>query len=126
MRNGTKYDYIYFINGHYYLFLLLNFKKSENNILQNLTFEVKENELLAIVGSVGSGKSSLLMSLLGEMPSINGNIKINGSIFYVTQEPWIFSSSIKQNILFGKEYVKEKFDKIIKICALKDVRRISN
>jgi len=49
-------------------FLKLNFKKSENNILQNLTFEVKENELLAIVGSVGSGKSSLLMSLLGEMP----------------------------------------------------------
>jgi ATP-binding cassette subfamily C (CFTR/MRP) protein 4 len=107
-------------------FLKLNFKKSENNILQNLTFEVKENELLAIVGSVGSDKSSLLMSLLGEMPSINGNVKINGSLFYVTQEPWIFSSTIKQNILFGKEYAKEKFDKIIKICALKDVRRISN
>ena len=64
------------------------------------------------------------MSLLGEILPINGNIKLNGSIFYVSQEPWIFPSTIKQNILFGKEYSKEKFNKIIKICALKDVRFI--
>ena len=61
------------------------------------------------------------MALLGEMASINGDIKLNGNAFYVTQEPWIFSSTIKQNILFGKEYSKEKFDKIVKICALKEV-----
>ena len=84
---------------------------------------MKENELLAIVGPVGSGKSSLLMALLGEMPSINGNVKLNGSVFYVTQEPWIFLSTIRQNILFGKEYSKEKFDEIIKICALRDVNK---
>ena len=82
---------------------------------------MKENELLAIVGPVGSGKSSLLMALLGEMGLIEGDIKLNGNVFYVTQEPWIFSSTIKQNILFGKEYSKEKFNKIIKICALKEV-----
>ena len=98
-------------------------KKSERNSIENVTLEVKENELLAIVGPVGSGKSSLLMALLGEMPSINGNVKLNGSVFYVTQEPWIFSSTIRQNILFGKEYSKEKFDEIIKICALRDVNK---
>ena len=90
--------------------------------MENITFEVSENELLSIVGSVGSGKSSLLMALLGEMPSIIGNIKLNGKVFYVAQEPWIFPSTIKQNILFGKEYSKEKFNKIIEICSLKDAR----
>ncbi len=83
---------------------------------------MEENGLFAIVGQVGSGKSSLLMSLLGEMSPTHGSIKLNGSVFYVSQEPWIFPSTIKQNILFGKEYSKEKFNKIIKICALTDVR----
>jgi ABC-type multidrug transport system fused ATPase/permease subunit len=87
-----------------------------------LSFSVKENELLAIVGPVGSGKTAVLETILGEVPSINGNIKIDGSIFYVPNKPWIFPSTIKQNILFGKEYSKEKFDEIIEICALKDVR----
>ena len=84
-------------------------------------FEVNQNELLAIVGHVGSGKSSLLMALLNEMPNIKGNVSMNGSVFYVSQEPWIFSATIRQNILFGKPYDKEKFNEIIKLCALKEV-----
>jgi ATP-binding cassette subfamily C (CFTR/MRP) protein 4 len=52
------------------------------------------------------------MALLEEMPSRQGDIKLTGSVFYVTQEPWIFSSSFKQNILFGKDYSKEKFNQI--------------
>jgi ABC-type multidrug transport system ATPase subunit len=55
-----------------------------------LSFSVKENELLAIVGPVGSGKTAVLETILGEVPSINGNIKIDGSIFYVPNKPWIF------------------------------------
>ena len=57
------------------------------------------------------------------MPSITGNVKLNGRVFYVSQNPWIFSSTIKQNIIFDKEYTKEKFDKIIKICGLRDVTK---
>ncbi len=88
--------------------------------MQNISFSVAANRLLGVVGSVGSGKSSLLMALLGEMPSIRGDVEMSGSVFYVSQEPWIFSSTIAKNILFGKQYDKEKFDRIIELCALKE------
>ena len=61
------------------------------------------------------------MALLGEMPKTNGDVNINGKVFYASQEPWIFSSTIRQNITFGKEFELNKFDKIIGACALKDV-----
>jgi ATP-binding cassette subfamily C (CFTR/MRP) protein 4 len=86
-----------------------------------MTFNVEAGEMLAIVGEVGSGKSLLLMTILRELPSITGTIDTNGRMFYVSQEPWIFSSTIKQNILFGKEYNKQKFDEIINTCELREV-----
>ena len=100
---------------------------AEECYLKNISFKVKPAELLAIVGQVGSGKSSLLMALLGEMPNIKGDIKLNGTVFYVSQEPWIFSATIKQNIIFGKPYEKEKFNEIVKICALtEDLKLLPN
>ncbi len=102
---------------------LFSQKNAENPFLKNLTFEVKSGELLTIVGEIGSGKSLLLLTLLGELPNINGKIDTNGNIFYVSQEPWIFSSTIKQNILFGKDYDSRKFDEIVNICELKDVSK---
>lgn len=89
--------------------------------MQNIKFEIQENELLAVVGPIGCGKSSLLMALVNEIPFVEGDIKLNGKIFYVAQEPWIFSSTIKQNILFGKKYEKNKFAEIVNVCALKEV-----
>jgi ATP-binding cassette subfamily C (CFTR/MRP) protein 4 len=79
---------------------------------------VNQNELLAIIGKVGSGKSSLLMALLEEMHIVQGKVNVRGNVFYVPQEPWIFTGSIKQNILFGKEYDKQKFREVIKIACL--------
>jgi ABC-type multidrug transport system fused ATPase/permease subunit len=96
-------------------------KNTESSYLSNLTFDVKSGELLAIVGEVGSGKSLLLLTLLRELPNITGKIDTNGEMFYVSQEPWIFSSTIKQNILFGKDYDSQKFNDIIDVCELKDV-----
>jgi ABC-type transport system involved in cytochrome bd biosynthesis fused ATPase/permease subunit len=77
--------------------------------------------LVAIVGSVGAGKSSFLLSLLEELQIIKGKLEIKGSVFYLSQEPWVFTSSIKQNILFGMPYDEKKFKKIIKICCLEQV-----
>lgn len=95
--------------------------------MQNVNLEIKKNELLAIVGPVGSGKTSLLMTILGEMRSIKGNLKVEGSIFYVQQEPWIFSASLRQNIIFGKPYIKEKFNEIVKACCLEqDLKQLEN
>jgi ATP-binding cassette subfamily C (CFTR/MRP) protein 4 len=82
---------------------------------------VESGELLAVVGEVGSGKSLLLLTLLRELPNINGKIDSNGKMFYVSQEPWIFSSTIKQNILFGKEYDKQRFNEVINTCELREV-----
>lgn len=66
------------------------------------------------------------MTLLGEMKSIKGKLQVDGSVFYVQQEPWVFSASLRQNIIFGKPYVKEKFNKIIKACCLEQVRNRSD
>ena len=62
-------------------------KESKELLLKNLNFEIASKELFTIVGSVGSGKTSLLMTILGEIEYIKGNMKVSGSIFYVPQEP---------------------------------------
>ncbi len=89
--------------------------------LRNISFEVASKQIVGVIGPVGSGKSSLLMALLGEMPYIKsaGN-QMNGSVFYVPQEPWIFPATVKENILFGKEFTKAKFDEIVDICSLRN------
>ena len=94
----------------------------DKTCLKNLNLEIDNNELVGVVGPIGSGKTTLLMSILNEVAHTKcDELSVNGSVFYVSQEPWIFSTTVKQNILFGKEYDKKKFDKIIKICCLEDV-----
>ena len=61
--------------------------------------------------------------MLGELEKYTGEVTSNGKIYYISQEPWIFPASLKQNILFGMPYVKEKFDKIVEVCSLKKVRK---
>ena len=58
------------------------------------------------------------MALLDEMKNTKGSLKVDGSVFYVPQEPWIFTASVRQNVLFGKPYIKEKFKSVMKICSL--------
>nr|QUF59454.1 ATP-binding cassette transporter Abcc4-1 [Brachionus angularis] len=98
----------------------LNFKWNNDEFsLKNVNLEAKKGEFVSIVGAVGSGKSTLLLGILGELEKYTGKIYSNGKIFYLTQQPWLFTASIKQNITFGSEYVKEKFDKIVEVCSLK-------
>jgi ABC-type multidrug transport system fused ATPase/permease subunit len=61
------------------------------------------------------------MAILEELEKISGQLEVQGSVFYVPQEPWIFTASVRQNIIFGKPYNKEKFDKIIQVCCLQQV-----
>ncbi|KAK5645934.1 hypothetical protein RI129_004398 [Pyrocoelia pectoralis] len=84
----------------------------------NLDMEIKSAGVTAIVGSVGSGKSYLLNVILGEIPLQNGNVTVNGSISYASQEPWIFSSTIRQNITFGSEMNEARYKAVINCCAL--------
>ncbi|KAJ1345673.1 hypothetical protein KIN20_000262 [Parelaphostrongylus tenuis] len=76
-----------------------------------ITFKVHEGKLHAVVGPVGCGKSSLLAAILGEMNHLNGFRKVNGTIAYVSQTPWILNHTVRANILYGLEYDKNKYDK---------------
>jgi ATP-binding cassette, subfamily C (CFTR/MRP), member 4 len=87
--------------------------------LDNISLEVRKGSLVFVIGMVGSGKSSLLQAILKELPTQEGSIVVNGKISYATQEPWVFSSSVKQNILFGEKYDKARYDEVVKVCALK-------
>ncbi|XP_073651458.1 ATP-binding cassette sub-family C member 4 isoform X6 [Tursiops truncatus] len=94
-------------------------KASETPTLRGLSFTVRPGELLAVVGPVGAGKSSLLSAVLGELPPSQGLVSVHGRIAYVSQQPWVFSGTLRSNILFGKKYEKERYEKVIKACALK-------
>lgn len=73
---------------------------------------------MVIIGFVGSGKTTLLKSILNETKLYKGDLEVKGSIAYVEQEPFIFPGTVKDNIIFGKTFDKEKFDNIVKICCL--------
>ncbi|XP_042408392.1 ABC transporter C family member 3-like [Zingiber officinale] len=87
--------------------------------LNDLNFKVLRGMKVAVCGTVGSGKSSLLSSLLGEVPKISGSVRLCGTTAYVPQSPWIQSGTIQDNILFGREMDREKYDKVLEACSLK-------
>ncbi|KNA13620.1 hypothetical protein SOVF_114980 isoform A [Spinacia oleracea] len=86
--------------------------------LDGINLKVKRGMKVAICGTVGSGKSSLLSGVIGEIPKISGTVKISGSKAYVPQTPWILTGNIKENILFGNHYDATKYDTTVKACAL--------
>ncbi|XP_068230341.1 ATP-binding cassette sub-family C member 4-like isoform X1 [Palaemon carinicauda] len=91
---------------------------TEENTLTNVTCSVKAGELLAVIGPVGSGKGSLLHAILGELPAKAGSISVRGKVAYASQEPWVFSGTVKQNILFGQEFNEKRYNEVIRVCAL--------
>ncbi|KAG5204288.1 hypothetical protein JEQ12_002264 [Ovis aries] len=95
-------------------------KASETPTLQGLSFTVRPGEVLAVVGPVGAGKSSLLSALLGELPPSQGKVSVHGRIAYVSQQPWVFPGTIKSNILFGKKYEEDRYEEVIRACALEE------
>nr|AIN44104.1 multidrug resistance-associated protein 4-like protein [Laodelphax striatellus] len=91
---------------------------SDQPTLDSLSFSVKEGQLVAVIGSVGAGKSSFLQLLLGEMPIIKGDIEVRGKVSYATQEVWVFSGSIRQNVTFGLPFDKKRYKQVTRVCAL--------
>ena len=72
--------------------------------LCSVDMELKQGSLTAIIGEVGSGKSSLLKSMLGELEKVSGECVLYGTIAYVPQQAWIMNATVKDNILFGKPF----------------------
>ncbi|XP_053695520.1 multidrug resistance-associated protein 1 isoform X2 [Sabethes cyaneus] len=92
---------------------------SDETTLKNINMKVEKNQLAAIVGTVGSGKSSVLSALLGEMDKISGRVNTVGRIAYVSQQAWIQNATLQDNILFGKPMDAKRYQKVIAACALK-------
>lgn len=86
--------------------------------LHEIVLNVKQGELCAIIGPVGAGKSSLMQLLLGELPIQSGTVSIQGSLSYASQKPWLFSGTVRNNILFGQIYDKRRYNDVVKCCAL--------
>ncbi|KAM7146748.1 ATP-binding cassette sub-family C member 12-like isoform 3-T4 [Macrochelys suwanniensis] len=87
--------------------------------LYNLSFTVKKEKVLGICGNVGSGKSSVISAILGQMFLNDGTVGVDGTLAYVSQQAWIFHENIRQNILFGEEYNEERYNYAINVCSLK-------
>jgi ABC-type multidrug transport system fused ATPase/permease subunit len=90
----------------------------ESPTLSGIDACITRGELIAVVGKIGSGKSSLLSAILGEMKHIGGEIQCRGRISYVAQQAWIQNQTLQDNILFGTEFEKKRYDQVIKACAL--------
>ncbi|XP_013865719.1 cystic fibrosis transmembrane conductance regulator [Austrofundulus limnaeus] len=89
-------------------------------VLRNISLRLEQGTMLAVSGSTGSGKSSLLMMILGELVPSEGQVRHSGRISYSSQTSWIMPGTIRENILFGLTYDEYRYTSIIKACQLEE------
>ncbi|XP_060700646.1 ATP-binding cassette sub-family C member 3 isoform X3 [Hemiscyllium ocellatum] len=92
--------------------------KTDPVVLDGISLMVPQGSLVAVVGHVGCGKSSLISALLGEMEKLEGSVAIHGSVAYVPQQAWIRNASLKDNIIFGELLSEQKYQQVLEACAL--------
>ncbi|XP_059668420.1 ABC transporter C family member 12-like [Cornus florida] len=93
--------------------------KAEKPTLSNINLDIPVGSLVAIVGGTGEGKTSLISSMLGELPPVSGaSVIIRGTVAYVPQISWIFNATVRENILFGSKFDTAKYWKAIDVTAL--------
>ncbi|CAJ1076635.1 multidrug resistance-associated protein 1 [Xyrichtys novacula] len=98
---------------------VFSWSRTESPTLKKLNVCIPECSLVAVVGHVGSGKSSLLSALLGEMDKLEGSVSVKGSVAYVPQQAWIQNSTLKDNIMFGQERREAWYQQVVEACALR-------
>ncbi|CAG9800858.1 unnamed protein product [Chironomus riparius] len=93
-------------------------RESDDFTLSGINLNFKAPSVNTFIGKVGSGKSSVLQTILGELPITKGKIEVNGKVSYAAQETWLFLGSVRQNILFGLPMDKIRYREIVKVCSL--------
>ncbi|XP_058800099.1 ATP-binding cassette sub-family C member 4-like isoform X2 [Phymastichus coffea] len=91
---------------------------SSEAILNDIDLEVDKGKLFIVIGTVGAGKSSLIASVLGELKLTHGYKMIKGRVSYADQDAWVFGASVRQNITFGQEFDKQRYQEVVNVCAL--------
>ena len=86
--------------------------------LDNINLKVRDGQLIAIVGQVGVGKSSLLSALIGDMYKVMGSVHVIGKVAYVAQTAWILNATIRENIVFGHKFDQKWYEKVVSACGL--------
>lgn len=94
-------------------------------VVSGVSVEVVPGEVLLLLGPVGSGKSSLLSAIMGEVPLVAGRLSIRrnssvGEVGYSAQQPFIQAGTVRDNILFGSAFDAERFSRVVDACALRD------
>ncbi|KAM3597276.1 uncharacterized protein V6R79_002334 [Siganus canaliculatus] len=97
---------------------VFSWSRAESPVLKKLNVCIPEGSLVAVVGHVGSGKSSMLSALLGEMDKMEGAVTVKGLVAYVPQQAWIQNSTLKDNIVFGQEKRETWYQRVLEACAL--------
>ncbi|KAF9909311.1 hypothetical protein EC991_008822 [Linnemannia zychae] len=87
--------------------------------LTNINLRVPDGHLTAFVGRIGQGKSSLMSAIMGEMYKLHGSVSVYGDLAYVPQQAWIINATVRDNILFGKAFDQNLYDRVIYASGLK-------
>ncbi|XP_056602458.1 ATP-binding cassette sub-family C member 12 [Triplophysa dalaica] len=87
--------------------------------LRNISFTLPKGSLLGVCGNVGSGKTSLISSILEQMHLLSGSVSVNGTLAYVSQQAWIFHGTVRDNILMGEPFDQTRYDRVVYACSLK-------
>ncbi|PPS08136.1 hypothetical protein GOBAR_AA12505 [Gossypium barbadense] len=103
------------------LFMLPNvITQAERPTLSNINLDIPVGSLVAVVGSTGEGKTSLISAMLGELPPISeASVVIRGKVAYVPQVSWIFNATVRDNILFGSSFESARYEKALDVTALR-------
>ncbi|CAG9854241.1 unnamed protein product [Phyllotreta striolata] len=97
---------------------------NDTEVLKDVSLQVEKGVLL-ITGNMGSGKSSIIKTLLGECKVTGGQMVLDGTVSYASEEPWLFPSTIRQNILFGQAYNEKRYNEVLEACALTvDIKKL--
>ncbi|KAJ2260833.1 hypothetical protein GGI01_002727 [Coemansia sp. RSA 376] len=92
---------------------------AEAPTLKNVNIECKRDQLVAVIGRVGAGKSSLVSAILGDMVKSSGSVTVRGSLAYVPQQAWIMNATLRDNILLGHSFDQVLYDRVLDACALR-------